>query len=150
MWNIKLKKSRGFTLIELLVVIAIIGVLASVVLASLNSARVKARDASRAAQIKEVKTAMELHYHDNDGYIPVCSSYLYQRTELDPYLGRLPTDPTYEGTTSDYRYCGNTNAYGIRIRFEDTSKPGTNDDGFCKTGVNVNMRWWGTNTPLCE
>ena len=53
-------KKRGFTLIELLVVIAIIGLLSSIVFASLNSARVKARDAKRLAEISEIKKALEL------------------------------------------------------------------------------------------
>src|ERR1700732_5233360 len=52
--------ARGFTLIELLVVIAIIGLLASIILASLNTARQKGRDARRLADLKEMANAMEL------------------------------------------------------------------------------------------
>lgn len=63
-----MKNQKGFTLIELLVVIAIIGILAAVVLVSLNSARSKSRDARRLADIRQIQTAMELFYNDNSGY----------------------------------------------------------------------------------
>lgn len=56
------KRTHGFTLIELLVVIAIIGLLSSVVLASLNSARVKARDAQRITGIKQIQNALAMYY----------------------------------------------------------------------------------------
>jgi len=54
--------NRGFTLIELLVVIAIIGILASVVLVSLNSARDKARDVKIISGVKQIKTIIESNY----------------------------------------------------------------------------------------
>lgn len=57
------KKKLGFTLIELLVVIAIIGILATIVLVSLTSARSKARDARRKTDMHQFAVAMEL-YHD--------------------------------------------------------------------------------------
>lgn len=59
---------KGFTLIELLVVIAIIGMLSSVVLASLNEARGKARDASRKATMRSLQTALELYYSSYGAY----------------------------------------------------------------------------------
>ncbi|MCI0619674.1 type II secretion system GspH family protein [Candidatus Wolfebacteria bacterium] len=66
-------RNRGFTLIELLVVIAIIGILSSVVLASLNTARDKGRDAAIKSDLNNIRAQAELVY-DNDGdYALVCS-----------------------------------------------------------------------------
>lgn len=59
---------KGFTLIELLVVVAIIGILASVVLASLTSARSKGKDAAIFAQLSNMRAQAELFYATNGNY----------------------------------------------------------------------------------
>ena len=61
-------RSRGFTLIELLVVISIIGMLSAIVLASLNTAKIKGQDAARISDVKSLETAMEIYYNGNNGY----------------------------------------------------------------------------------
>lgn len=73
------KTNQGFTLIELLVVISIIGLLSSVVLASVSTARQKAANTAATSQIREYQKAIALFYADNGRYpmpgdtsLPVC------------------------------------------------------------------------------
>jgi prepilin-type N-terminal cleavage/methylation domain-containing protein len=64
-----LQRKKGFTIIELLVVIAIIGLLAGVILASMNNARIKARDSQLKSALAQVSKGLALYY-DAHGYYP--------------------------------------------------------------------------------
>ncbi len=92
----------GFTLIELLVVIAIIGILSSVVLASLNSARVKGRDARRISDVKQIQLALELYYDNNQSYPASAYALGNASTSLAAlvagnFISSIPADPTNTG-----------------------------------------------------
>lgn len=140
-------KSKGFTLIELLVVIAIIGILASIVLASLNGTRKKGRDARRIADLAQIKNALEM-YLDANGYYPQsgcgwdCNGYRYSydtswnnlSTDLAPFIGSLPKDPTNSGcapwNSNCYSYTyGNVGRitqreqYDLTTQLEDINNP---------------------------
>ena len=136
-------KQRGFTLIELLVVIAIIGLLASIVMVSLNSARAKARDSRRMGDLKQVALALEMYYDTNGAYPtgnyfnPWCLNWGYNcATELQDalasYLNKLPVDPVNKEagagnflgddapTDQGYRYwCDNGQRYILGTNLEN-------------------------------
>lgn len=63
-----IKNNKGFTLIELLVVVAIIGILSSVVLASLNNARSKGADASIKSNLANMRSQAAIYYETNNGW----------------------------------------------------------------------------------
>jgi len=123
--NIKTK--RGFTLIELLVVIAIIGILSSVVLASLNTARVKARDARRISDIRQIQLALEVYYSDNNNY----PTGLTVANLVTPgYLPVLPTDPV---TGAGYSYAAlgsgaTCSSYHLGATLEETTSSSLSND----------------------
>ena len=138
---------KGFTLIELLVVIAIIGILASIVLASLNSARKKSRDARRVADIKQIQLALELYFDANSSAYPVAAAWSNLGTALAPtYIPTLPNDPL--GGSSTYLYCRiSATAYQLAGTLEDTANPALNSDRdldtTCPAGQGVDIAGTG-------
>jgi len=128
----RLKPIKAFTLIELLVVIAIIGILASVVVVNVGSARVKARDAKRISDTKNIITALNMYYDDNNKYPSDCSfsgnnfdsGYwcYYNSTNtvrwnalnsaLASYISNLPKDPLNQ---AEWAFYGAHN-YTVMIR----------------------------------
>lgn len=74
----KIPGHKGFTLIELLVVISIIGVLSTVAMTSLNSARKRTRDAVRKSDLHQIKVALESYYQEHGQYVAegTCDSSL--------------------------------------------------------------------------
>jgi prepilin-type N-terminal cleavage/methylation domain-containing protein len=113
-----LKKELGFTLIELLVVISIIGFLASAAVVALNSARMKARDARRLADMAQIQKALDLYYQDNSQYPGNtdndCSGWdtgyygsgdiFISPLKIAQLINEVPGDPTSTSQCGGYRY----------------------------------------------
>lgn len=145
---------KGFTLIELLVVISIIGILSSVVIASLNTAREKARDSNRITDIKQMQLALELYYDSNS------SSYPTSLSSLAPtYIQTLPTDPrTGDAYSYSWNPLSNPSTYhlgavlessGSSVLSSDADLDSTSYAGGSKFRGDTTNCVTGTGTELC-
>ncbi len=117
-------KQKGFTIIELLVVIAVIGFLASVILVSLNSARSKARDTRRLADMRQLQTALDAYYNQNNDTYPspdgdgaLCGSWdvsnfdgggagglFITQLKNSGLISKVPADPINNAGCYNYSY----------------------------------------------
>jgi prepilin-type N-terminal cleavage/methylation domain-containing protein len=140
-----MKRNKGFTLVELLVVIAIIGILSSVVFASLNSARAKARTASVQSTLRSIMPELQTCADDagygyttgapSAGTTFVCQKYSSNNTVLGGHSITWPKLPaagswaysTPVGTSaqnglsgsSDYKYEAIGEGHTVTCTFSD-------------------------------
>jgi type IV pilus assembly protein PilE len=142
-------KQKGFTLIELLVVIAIIGILSSVVLTSLNSARKKGQDGKVKSQVTQIAAAAAIYYDSAGGSYgavagPECTTAGSMWTDTSSSMS------TYAGSAVAGTWPGSIacNAAGQAYAFaaQLVTNPLT---GFCidSTGITKTITWPATGIP---
>lgn len=117
---------KGFSLVELLVVIAIISLLMAVVLASMSSARKKARDDQRLSDLKQLQAAIEIYGSANGRYPVACgnstewrghgSSYGSCATNYITGISELMSPLPIDSVTTQYGYIYRTNTNGTAYK----------------------------------
>ncbi|MEK7568866.1 MAG: type II secretion system protein [Patescibacteria group bacterium] len=166
-----MKFQKGFTLVELLVVIAIISLLSSIVLTSLNSARMKARDARRLSEMRQIQLALEMYYHANGNY-PIVLAYAVPPSQdinwsttlasaLNPYLSTLSKESALAGYGYLYSSTNAGQKYGLATGLESSGNFSllTNDGGYYSGYYELGLSpsvcagaskdWWGDTAINC-
>ena len=109
-----------------IVLILIIPLLSTLAVVTLGSARVKARDAKRVSDIKQIQTGLEIYFMDNGKYPPVVQPKSSIKAGNVIYMSRVPYNPLPNGRNCpydfDYRYeaSGDGKSYKLNFCLEDT------------------------------
>lgn len=124
---------RGFTLVELLVVIAIIGLLATIVVASLSTVQNKARDTRRLEDINSLQKAFALYLATHGTYpVAVATTTIDGSDSVslaligDGSFSTVPRDPSAPTYTYDYRSDAVGGTYYLAFCLETDSVRGYN------------------------
>ncbi len=133
-----LNTKSGFTVLEVLIVIAVFGLLATLAVLSLNSARARVRDAQRLSDVSTISAALSRHWLERATYpasagvalgapgsntevLSAGGFELRDKAQVPIYLNRLPTGPN---VNEFYRYKGGANGYSVRFVTESDTELG--------------------------
>ena len=127
-----------------MVVIAIIGILASIVLAALNSARQRSRDVRRLADINQLQKAIELYYDDTGSYPTALADIV-----APAYIATEPHDPL--DPTKSYNYCQlSSSSYHIAASLEASNDALNNDSDVITTCTSGGQDIAGNDAAQCN
>lgn len=139
----RVSRGKAFTLIELLIVVAIIGILAAIAVPNFLQAQLRAKVARVYADLRSMKTAIEMYHMDHNGYPPSCSLEVVDGVQFRAgeifhpvrYASTVPVDPfnTQEGSRTssfasrEYFYLNHDHTCGwpsTLIRWTVNNSPG--------------------------
>lgn len=161
---------QGFTIVEIAIVIAILAALVAITAMTFANIQQQARDTERKNEAIMIKNAMEKYKQDNGEYPQPATLNAASLSCAEPaanecwrnqlvqllynmkYLDTIPTpdirnsyspatNTAPDGNSYYAYYTPNADAYAIYVPM---------NQGDCKTGVNVNVGWWGLAKPICD
>lgn len=136
------KYSKGFTLLELLVVIIIIGLLATIIMAAVNSARAKGRDTKEITELKSMQSALQIYFSAN-GYFPQTCTAVSCVIVDQKLISKFPDGLHYTGVDGSLGQCA---AYHMGITLETNNKVLDNDKDMTSNAGGLNIAGY---TNLC-
>lgn len=88
------KNTNGFSFVEMIIVVAIVSMLATLVIVSVQSARISARDSRRISDINEIRSALSLYYSKYNQYPTAITPGQAFTVNSVIYLETVPHNPT--------------------------------------------------------
>lgn len=166
-----IKSHPGFTLVELLVVMAIIGILAVISLANFRTSQIKARDAERKNDLRQIANALEAYMNDHGSYPAAVSGKIRACSTVDDcsvladcqwgdtprefcdsnntvYMKEIPDDvlgSDEAGGQPHYCYLSDGNYFKLYAKLENSNDPEAKLNSSC-AGVTYNFGISSSNT----
>lgn len=121
--NRKTALVKGFTLVELLVVMAILGILTVVTLGNFQTSQIKARDAQRKSDLRQIANALEAYMNDHGGYPTSGTAPGYSTGKIEDACGCSTPPADCSWGPGSREFCDSNNTVYMKEIPDDVTAP---------------------------